>query len=214
MTALTAAPDSRLGRLGRGTRLIELLGRVELMPVEILHPGQVEPRALGLRLRGIGLRLGLLDGLLAASTPDWASARSAAVVGACEVEIRGRGPLVGLGRREIRAGLGERRLEIAGVDLDHELAGRHLLIVGDVQRHHPAADACGAIATTSPSTNASSVETWPRVSHQYPAPPAATQQAAGDRQPDPQMAVTYRRHWLRSQGCRRHRGRRRRAGER
>ena len=133
----------RGGRLGRSTRLIELLGRVELALVEVLHPWQVEPRALGLGRRGIGLRLGLLDGLVGRIHARLGERQIGRSLGTCEVEIRGRRLLVGPGRLEIRPRLGERRREVARIDLDHQLAGGDLLIVGDVQRRHPAADLRG-----------------------------------------------------------------------
>ena len=88
----------RGGRLGRGTRPIELLGRVELALVEVLHPWQVEPRALGLGRRGIGLRLGLLDGLVGRIHARLGERQIGRSLGTCEGEIRGRRLLVGPGR--------------------------------------------------------------------------------------------------------------------
>ena len=138
---LERGPILRLGRLRRRPRLIELLRRVELMPIEILHPRQVEPRALRLGLGGIGLRLGLLDGLLCRIHAGLGQRQVGRRRGSRERRDRPAADrLVRLGCRQIGAGLGERRLEVAGVDLDHELPGRHLLVVGDVQRHHAPAD--------------------------------------------------------------------------
>ena len=165
------------------------------MAIEILDPGQVEPGALGFRLRGVGL--GLQDELLCCLHPGPGKCQAGRRRRARELEIGGRGPLVGLRGGQIRTGLGEHRLEIAGIDLDHELPGRYLLIVGGVQRHHAPADdlRCHGdhIAVDERIVGRDQGAREPPISG---ATGGDGQKAAGDRQPDPRMAVTYCRHWL------------------
>ena len=60
------------------------------MPIEILDSGQVEPGALGLRLRGVGLGLGLQDELLCCLHPGLSKCQVGRRRRARELEIGGR----------------------------------------------------------------------------------------------------------------------------
>ncbi len=170
------------------------------MPEEILHPRQVQARALGLGLGGIGLRLDLLHGLVGRVDARLGKRQVGRGRGSGERQIRRRRALVRFGGREVRPGLGQRCLEVAGVDLDQELAGHDVFVVGDVQRRYPAADLRSHrdhVAVDERVIGRDLAEGEPPVSGTAA---SQGQQAAGDCEPDSQVPMPCRRHWLRCRG--------------